>query len=153
ANKNTIVVLTAGGGVDMTQWIDQAPALVNTWYPGQEGGTAIAQMLFGDFSPSGKLPVSFERSWQDSAVVNSYWPRDNEMKVAYSEGMFVGYRHFDKTGKKPLFPFGYGLSYTKFAYSNLTVSPETVSGNAPVTVGFDVKNTGNREGAEVAEVY
>jgi beta-glucosidase len=152
-NKNTIVVLTAGGGVDMTQWIDQTPALVDAWYPGQEGGTAIAQMLFGEFSPSGKLPVSFERTWQDNATVNSYYPRDNEMKVAYSEGLFLGYRHFDKTGKKPLFPFGYGLSYTRFGYSNLTVSPATGSGNEPVTVGFDVKNTGNREGAEVAEVY
>lgn len=153
ANKNTVVLLTAGTAVDMTHWIDQAPALVDTWYPGQEGGKAIAQMLFGEFSPSGKLPVSFERTWQDNAVVNSYYPRDGEMKVAYSEGVFVGYRHFDKTGKKPLFPFGYGLSYTTFAYSNLNVSPATVSGDGPVTVSFDVKNTGQREGAEVAQVY
>lgn len=153
ANKNTIVVLTAGGGVDMTQWVDQAPALVNTWYPGEEGGTAVAQMLFGEFSPSGKLPVSFERTWQDNAVADSYYPRGTEMKVAYSEGVFVGYRHFDKSGKKPLFPFGHGLSYTTFTYSNLTVSPATVSGDDPVTVSFDVKNTGNRQGAEAAQVY
>lgn len=153
ANKNTVVVLTAGGNVDMTQWIDHTPALVHAWYAGQEGGTALAQLLFGEFSPSGRLPVTFERRWEDNAVYNSYYPQDDEKKVAYKEGIFVGYRYFEKNGKKPLFPFGYGLSYTTFAYSNLSVTPGTVRDAGTVTVSFDVKNTGNREGAEVAQVY
>ncbi len=153
ANKNTVVVLTAGGDVDMTQWIDRTPALLQAWYAGQEGGTALAQMLFGEYSPSGKLPATFERRWEDNPVYNSYYPQDEEKKVAYKEGVFVGYRGYDKNGKKPLFPFGYGLSYTSFAYSNLSITPATVRDAGTVTVSFDVKNTGSREGAEVAEVY
>ena len=153
ANKNTIVVVTAGGNVDMTRWVDHVPALVHAWYPGQEGGTALAQLLFGDFSPSGKLPVSFERRWEDSAVFDSYYPQGDTKRVAYKEGVFLGYRHFDKSSTKPLFPFGYGLSYTKFKYSNLTVSPDVIKEGDKVTVSFDVTNTGEREGSEVAEVY
>jgi beta-glucosidase len=150
-NKNTVVVMTSGGGVDMAAWVDQVPALLQAWYPGQEGGTALAQLLFGEFNPSGRLPISMERRWEDNAVHDSYYPKDGEKKVDYSEGVFVGYRHFDKSGIKPLFPFGYGLSYTTFAYKNLTVSP--ASGNQPVTVAFDVSNTGTRSGADVAQVY
>jgi beta-glucosidase len=150
-NKNTVVVMTSGGGVDMTAWVDGVPALLQAWYPGQEGGTALAQLLFGEFNPSGKLPISMERRWEDNAVHDSYYPKNGEKKVEYSEGVFVGYRHFDKSGIKPLFPFGYGLSYTSFTYKNLTVSP--VSGDQPVTVAFDLSNTGTRTGAEVAQVY
>ncbi len=173
ANKNTIVVVTAGGNVDMTRWVERVPALVHAWYPGQEGGTALAQLLFGDFSPSGKLPVSFERRWEDSAVFDSYYPQGDVKRVAYKEGVFLGYRHFDKSPTKPLFPFGYGLSYTKFKYSNLAISPDVMKsdvmksdGMKPgvmkpdvikedgmVTVSFDVTNTGAREGSEVAQVY
>ncbi len=152
-NKNTIVVVTAGGNVDMTQWVDKVPVILHTWYPGQEGGTALAQILFGDHSPSGKLPASFERVWEDNPVFHSYYPAKGEMRVPYSEGVFVGYRHFDRSASRPLFPFGFGLSYTTFAYSNLSVSPQTGDLNEPVTVSFDVKNTGRREGAEVAELY
>jgi len=151
ANKNTTVVLSAGGNVDMTEWIDNTAALLHTWYPGQEGGTALAAILFGDVSPSGKLPVSFEREWKDNATYNSYY--DNGTKhVKYSEGVFLGYRHFDKSSVKPLFPFGFGLSYTTFKYGNLNVTPSFKKGE-PVTVSFDVTNTGSREGAEVGEVY
>jgi beta-glucosidase len=150
-NKNTVVVMTSGGGVDMSGWVDQVPALLQAWYPGQEGGTALADLLFGEFNPSGRLPISIERHWKDNAVHNSYYPKDGEKKVEYSEGLFVGYRHFDKSGIKPLFPFGYGLSYTTFAFKNLTVSP--ASGDQPITVAFDVSNTGARSGAEVAQVY
>jgi beta-glucosidase len=153
ANKNTIVVVTSGGDVDMSAWLDHVPVLFEGWYPGQEGGTALAQLLFGDYSPSGKLPVSFERRWEDNAVYDSYYPKNQEKHVSYTEGVFLGYRHFDKTGIKPLFPFGYGLSYTTFSYKNLAVSPASVSGDEPVTVRFDVTNTGTRLGAEVAEVY
>jgi beta-glucosidase len=167
-NKNVVVVLTAGGNADMSSWIDSTPALLHTWYPGQEGGTALAQILFGDVNPSGKLPVSFERRREDSATYNSYYDpklgasssgdrRDPSGTarghVVYSEGIFLGYRHFDKTGIKPLFPFGYGLSYTTFKYSNLKVTPASAKDGDPVAVSFAITNTGEREGAEVAQVY
>ena len=153
ANKNTIVVVTSGGGVDMVPWIDRVPALVQAWYPGQEGGTALAQILFGEFDPSGRLPISIERRWEDNAVHDSYYPKAGEKRVEYAEGVFVGYRHFDKSGIKPLFPFGFGLSYTNFAYKNLTISPASFAGDQPVTVAFDVTNTGTRSGTEIAQVY
>jgi beta-glucosidase len=145
--------MTSGGAVDMTPWIDRVPGLLQAWFPGQEGGTAVAQLLFGEFSPSGRLPISMERRWEDNAVHDSYYPKNGEKKVTYSEGVFVGYRHFDKAGIKPLFPFGFGLSYTSFAYKNLTVSPAKASEGQPITVAFDVSNTGKRAGAEVAQVY
>jgi len=154
ASKNAVVVITSGGGVDMNGWIDRVPALLQAWYPGQEGGTALAQLLFGEMSPSGKLPVSFERRFEDSAVYKSYYADPPESKkVQYSEGVFVGYRHFDKSSTKPLFPFGYGLSYTTFNYSHLSITPQSGNLSEPVTVLFDVTNTGSREAAEVAEVY
>lgn len=153
ANKNTVVVLTSGGGVDMSGWVDRIPALLETWYSGQEGGTALAQLLFGDFSPSGRLPISIERRWEDNAVHDSYYPMPGSKDVDYKEGIFVGYRYFDKSGIKPLFPFGYGLSYTTFAYKNLMVSPGSAAGDQTVTVAFDITNTGSRRGAEVAQVY
>ena len=150
-NKKTVVVLTSGGGVDMTAWIDRVPALLEAWYPGQEGGIALAQLLFGESNPSGRLPISIERRWEDNATHDSYYPKNSSKKVEYSEGVFVGYRHFDKSTVKPLFPFGYGLSYTSFAYKNLTISPP--SSDQQVSVAFDVTNTGTRAGADVAEVY
>lgn len=152
ANKNTIVVLTSGGSVDMSRWVDGIQTIVEAWYSGQEGGRALAQLLFGGFSPSGKLPVTFERRIEDSATFASYAPKPDG-KIAYSEGLFLGYRHFDREGKRPLFPFGHGLSYTKFIFSNLAVTPNVVSGDRPVTVAFDLTNQGQREGAEVAQVY
>jgi len=152
-NGNTVVVITSGGGVDMTQWIDHVPALIEAWYPGQEGGTALAQLLFGDFGPSGKLPASFERRWEDNAAFHSYYPEAGTREVRYKEGVFLGYRHFDSSSVKPLFPFGFGLSYTSFDYSNLRISPASGNLDNPVQVSFDIKNTGSREGAEVAELY
>ncbi|MGA9978430.1 MAG: glycoside hydrolase family 3 C-terminal domain-containing protein, partial [Candidatus Sulfotelmatobacter sp.] len=152
-NKNVIVVLTAGGNVDMTRWIENVPAILHAWYPGQEGGTALAQILFGDYSPSGKLPASFERRWEDNPTYKSYYPKNGGSRVQYSEGVFVGYRYFDRSPTKPLFAFGYGLSYSTFAYSKLAVTPQTGNLNEPVSVSFDVKNTGRREAAEVAELY
>jgi beta-glucosidase len=154
-NKNTIVVISAGGNVDMTPWIDAVPVILHTWYPGQEGGRALAQILFGDYSPSGKLPASFERHWEDNATFHSYYPedQDNDKRVRYSEGVFVGYRHFDRSSVKPLFPFGYGLSYTTFGYSKLSVTPRYGNLSEPVTVSFDVTNTGGKPGAEIAQLY
>jgi beta-glucosidase len=153
-NKKTVVVVTSGGGVDMTGWIDHVPGLFEAWFPGQEGGTALAQLLFGEFSPSGKLPMTFDRRWEDNPAHDTYYPRsgDKDKKVEYTEGVFVGYRGYDKSGVKPLFPFGYGLSYTTFAYKNLTVAP-AASADQSVEVHFDVTNTGSRAGSEIAELY
>ena len=148
-NKNSIVVLNAGGNVDMSAWLDRVPVLLHAWYPGQEGGIALAQILFGEFSPSGKLPVSFERRLEDGATYNSYYTQPGAKGVSYSEGVFLGYRHFGRSPVKPLFPFGYGLSYTIFQYSGLQVSHD----RHDVKVSFKVKNTGNRQGAEIAQVY
>lgn len=152
-NKNTIVVLNSGGGVDMSAWVDHVPAIFEAWYSGQEGGTALAQLLFGESNPSGRLPISMERRWEDSAVHDSYYPKNGEKKVEYSEGIFLGYRHFDKSSVKPLFSFGYGLSYTRFSYTNLSITPAQGTDNPDVTVSFDVTNTGDRAGADVAQVY
>jgi beta-glucosidase len=160
-NKRTIVVVTSGGSVDMRDRIDRVPALLEAWYPGQEGGTALAQILFGEANPSGRLPVTFERRWEDNPVHDSYYPKAGTDQVAYKEGVFVGYRGYERNGKKPLFPFGYGLSYTTFRYQNLSVRPvasgtsEDSSGKPSLAyqVSFDVTNTGSRDGADVAEVY
>jgi beta-glucosidase len=156
ANPRTVVVLTSGGGVDMQPWLDKIPALLETWYPGQEGGTALAELLFGDVSPSGKLPVTFERRFEDNAVFKSYYPQKghgDDHTVTYDEGLFVGYRHFDKHSLKPLFPFGFGLSYTTFKLDHLTVLPGKMEGDGPVTVSCEITNTGTRAGAEVAQIY
>ena len=151
-NKNAIVVLTAGGNVDMTGWLDRVPAVLHAWYPGQEGGAALADILFGDFSPSGKLPASFERRWEDNPVFHSYYEQAGK-RVVYTEGIFLGYRYYDRSSTKPLFPFGFGLSYTRFQYSRLRISPRQGASPDSVTVSFDVKNVGHRAGAEVAELY
>lgn len=153
ANKNVIVVVTSGGAVDTSAWLDRVPALLQAWYPGEEGGTALAQLIYGEYSPSGKLPASFERRFEDNPVYKNYYADPATKKVKYDEGIFLGYRHYDRASIKPLFPFGFGLSYTKFAYSNLTIAPK-ISGLAePITVTFDVKNTGSRDGDEVAQLY
>jgi beta-glucosidase len=121
------------------------------WYGGQEGGNAIADILFGNANPSGKLPVSFVKEWKDSPAYGHY-PGEN-LQVEYAEGIYVGYRYFDKKKIDPLFPFGYGLSYTKFDYSDLKVSPDKVSSGAPVRVSLKVRNSGTRSGAEVVQLY
>ncbi len=150
-NKNTVVVINAGGPVVMTRWIAQVPAVLDLWYGGQEGGNAIADVLFGDTNPSGKLPVSFVKQSKDSPAYGHY-PGEN-LQVEYAEGIYVGYRYFDKQKVEPLFPFGYGLSYTRFDYSDLKVSPKQVSPGKPVEVSLSVRNSGSRAGAEVVELY
>jgi beta-glucosidase len=144
-NKNTIVVVTSGGGVDMTSWIDKVPGVVEAWYPGQEGGTALADILFGDVNPSGHLPATFERRWEDNPTHDNYYPAEATNRVVYKEGIFVGYRGYEHNKTEPLFPFGYGLSYTTFKYSNLVADEHGIS--------FDVTNTGSRAGDAVPEVY
>jgi beta-glucosidase len=151
ANKNTIVVINAGGPVIMSKWIDHVPAIVDMWYGGQEAGNAIADILFGGANPSGKLPVSFVKQWKDSPAYGHY-PGTN-LQVDYAEGIYVGYRYFDTRKVEPLFPFGYGLSYTKFDYSDLKISPENSSATQPVDVTVQIRNSGSRAGAEVVELY
>jgi len=157
ANKNVAIVITSGGAVDMNSWLDKVPAVLQAWYPGQEGGTALAEILFGQVNPSGRLPVSFERRWDESPTHDSYYPQDGTQRIVYKEGIFVGYRGYEHSGKKPLFPFGFGLSYTNFAYSNLSVTTGTTKGGSNnywwAEVAFEVANTGNQDGAEVAQVY
>jgi beta-glucosidase len=154
ANSNTIVVMTSGGGVDMNAWLDRVSALVQAWYPGQEGGTAMAEILFGDVNPSGRLPVTFERRWEDNPVHDSYYPAEGTKRVVYKEGILVGYRGYEHNQRKPLFPFGFGLSYTTFKYSNLSIKPMRNNESDPrYEVSFEVQNTGTREGADVAQVY
>ena len=135
----------------MKPWLDKVNAVVMAWYPGQEGGTALAEILTGKIAPSGKLPVSIEAKWEDNPDAKSYYENEKTKgRVLYSEGIFTGYRGYDRNGVKPLFPFGFGLSYTTFAYSNLNV---TKTGANEVAVSFDVTNTGKRAGKEVAELY
>lgn len=147
ANKNTVVVINSGSPVDVSKWLPQVPAVIQAWYLGQEGGHAIADVLFGDFNPSGKLPVTFPKSLADS-----FAPLD-AAAGEYKEGIFVGYRHFDRKNIEPAFPFGYGLSYTTFQYSNLTLTPVSPRYGQTVTLRVNVKNTGSRAGAEVVQVY
>lgn len=151
-HPNLVVVLNAGGGVDLTRWQDAAKAILMAWYPGQEGGTAVAEILTGKISPSGKLPITMEKSWEDNPVHDSYYEnlKAEIKRVDYAEGVFVGYRGYDRLGKSPRYPFGYGLSYTTFEYSNLKVEQLD---NREVKVSFDVTNTGKMEGSEVAQVY
>jgi beta-glucosidase len=138
----------------MRPWVDRVSAVIHTWYPGQEGGTALAEVLFGEVNPSGRLPVTFEQRWEDNPVYNSYYPPAGSKRVEYKEGVFVGYRGYEKNGAKPLFPFGHGLSYTTFKYQKLSVRPAgTDASNQRFEISFDVENTGSREGADVAQVY
>ncbi len=151
ANKRTVVVLNSGGPVLMGRWIGRVPTVLTAWFPGQEGGPAMATILFGDASPSGKLPVTFLREWKDSAAYGNY-PGSN-LEVDYAEGIYVGYRHFDKRNIEPLFPFGHGLSYTTFAYSDLKIGSPKVAAGKPAEVSLNVRNMGSQEAAEVVQLY
>jgi beta-glucosidase len=150
ANPNTIVVVNSGSAVTMP-WANSVRGIVEAWYPGQQYGNALGALLWGDVNFSGKLPVTFPQSLADvPAHTAAQWPGQNN-QVQYSEGLQVGYRWYDAQNKAPLFPFGFGLSYTTFSYANLTVGTPDSAGN--VAVGFDVTNSGTRAGAEVAQVY
>ncbi len=151
ANPRTVVVLNTGDPVTMTKWIEKTPALVDMWFGGQEGGHALASILFGDANPSGKLPVTFPKRWEDSPA-HDHYPGVN-LKVDYAEGIYVGYRYFDTKNVEPQFPFGYGLSYTTFEYSNLKVANQFGSADKNTVVTVDVRNSGERAGAEVVQLY
>ena len=151
ANRNTIVVIAAGAPVTMTRWIGRVSAVVYAWYGGQEAGHAIGDVLFGAVNPSGKLPVTFPKALQDSPAYGHY-PGEN-LHVEYAEGIYVGYRWFDKHDVEPLFPFGHGLSYTTFDYGQLKISPGRIAVGKAVGVSVSVRNSGTRAGAEVAQLY
>ena len=150
ANKNTIVVLNVGSPVEMP-WIDKVPAVLQLWYNSQEQGNALAEVLFGDVNPSGKLPTTFPVRLEDNPAYINY-PGENG-KVRYGEGIFVGYRYYDKKDIEPLFPFGHGLSYTTFKYSNLRLSAKALTPNELLKVRVDVTNTGKAAGKEVVQLY
>ena len=149
ANKKTIVVLNNGTPVLMTGWLSGVPGLIESWFPGETGGDALAAILFGDVNPSGKLPTTLAARREDYPDYGHF--PGVKGTVDYAEGIYVGYRHFDKKGITPLFPFGYGLSYTTFRYGALHLSSPSQEGG--VTASVAVTNTGRREGAEVVELY
>jgi beta-glucosidase len=150
ANPHTVVVLNAGAPVTMP-WIDQVASVVDAYYPGMENGHAVTAVLLGKVNPSGKLPVSFPVRLEDSpAFINASYPGCRE--VNYGEGIFVGYRYYDKRDVMPLFPFGHGLSYTTFTYHDLKVA-KRVKASEPVKVTMEVKNTGKVAGKEVVQLY
>ncbi len=151
ANKKTIVVLNNGTPVTMTAWLGRVPGLVETWFPGQEGGHALAAVLFGDVNPSGKLPDTLAARREDYPDFGHF--PGTQGHVDYAEGIYVGYRHFDKAKITPLFPFGYGLSYTTFRYGPMTLDRATLAPDGTVTASLAVTNTGRRAGAEVVELY
>jgi len=143
-NPNTIVILNAGAPVHVAGWCEKVKAILWVGFPGQEGGTAIAEALLGEINPTGKLPYTLARhraDWPDTANR----PGQDPVHTNYEEGIFIGYRHFDRVPEKVVFPFGHGLSYTRFAYSGLKLTPTSAT--------FTIKNTGRRAGAEVAQVY
>ena len=151
ANPRTVIVNQSGSPVGMP-WADRAPAILQAWYQGQEAGNALADVLFGKDNPCGKLPTTFPKQLEDNPAFGN-WPGEN-LNVRYEEGVFVGYRHYEKNGIAPLFPFGHGLSYTSFAYSDAQIDGSVLKGERDVlTVSLDVRNTGTVAGAEVVQVY
>jgi beta-glucosidase len=149
ANPKTVVVLVGGGAIDMTQWVNETPSILQSWYSGMGGGTALAKIIFGEVNPSGKLPMSFPKKLEDNpSYVLGEYPGDGK-NVHYYDDIYVGYRYYDTYKVAPQFAFGHGLSYTSFQYSDLKLSTE--GKNATAT--FTVKNTGKVAGAETAELY
>jgi beta-glucosidase len=150
ANPKTIVVLQSGSPLSMG-WLDEVAAVMQAWYPGQECGNAIADVLFGDVDPSGRLPQTFPVRLEDNPAYINY-PGENG-RVYYGEGLSVGYRYYDKKRIEPLFPFGYGLSYTSFAYRDLNLSASEIAPEDELRVSVDVTNTGDRAGRDVVQIY
>ncbi len=147
ANANTAVVVVGGSQVDMVPWVANVPSVLQSWYLGQEQGHALADILFGFINPSGKLPMTFIEKWSDHPSYNNY------PGGVYTEGLYVGYRHFDTFDAQPLFPFGHGLSYTNFHYRDLIVDDSLASVDGTLTVYVTIENIGPRAGAEVVQLY
>ncbi|WP_187645051.1 beta-glucosidase [Pseudomonas prosekii] len=159
ANPNTIVVMHGGGVADMQPWAKKVGATLQAWFPGQQGGQALAEILYGKVNPSGKLPVTIDKKIEDNPSYASYpdpaaYRGDNALtEMTYSEGLYLGYRGYDKKHAKPLYPFGYGLSYTTFGYSDMKLSSNVLTPGATVDVKFTVTNKGDKAGFEVAQLY
>jgi len=151
ANPNTVVVINSGAAVMMDRWIRRIPAIIQAWYLGQETGNALADVISGEVNPSGKLPTTFLASGDDSAAHGNYPGQDGV--VRYAEGIFVGYRHFEKMGLGVLFPFGHGIGYSGFAYRDLRLSAPAMTKDETIDVSFSVTNTGEYDGAEVVQLY
>lgn len=155
-NKNTVVILVAGSPIDVSKWYNDVPAILNAWYPGMMGGDALARILFGEVSPSGKLPVTYPKKIEDHPAhkSESRFPGDlDKLKIYFDEGIYVGYRYFDKHNIEPFFPFGYGLSYTEFNISNIKIDKSEVRPGESFMVSVDVENIGKRKGAEIIQFY
>ncbi|RMR14698.1 Beta-glucosidase [Pseudomonas amygdali pv. ulmi] len=161
ANPKTIVVLHGGGGMDMQPWADKVAASLHAWYPGQQGGQALAEILYGKVNPSGKLPITLDKKAQDNPSYASYSnpvpyyfsSANSPVEMTYSEGLYLGYRGYDKKHTKPLYPFGFGLSYTTYEYSDLKLSSNVLAPGATIQASFKVTNTGDKAGFEVAQLY
>ncbi len=166
-NKNVVVVVSTGGGVKMTNWNNKVAGILYAWYAGQNGNTALAEIVSGKVNPSGKLPITIEKKFEDSPgadyvpageKIYSNWVDDMQpdipiRNVKYNEGILVGYRWYDTKNIEPLYHFGFGLSYTKFEYSNLKVDTKTFKKGEKLNVTFDVKNAGSSSGKEIAQLY
>ncbi len=150
-NTRTVVILNNGSAIDMHDWIDQVDAVIEAWLPGQAGAGAVADILYGDVNPSGKLGETFPLKLSDTPAFLSFPGENNE--VRYGEGIYVGYRGYDVLERGVLFPFGYGLSYTQFAYSNLRISSREFTLGEMLEVTVDVTNTGGVAGKEIVQVY
>ena len=150
---NTIVVLINGSPIAMSNWIDSVSAVLEVWYGGMEAGNAIASVIFGDINPSGKLAITFPKKLSDSPAHVSKRTFPGDDKVYYDEGVFVGYRHFDTKGIAPLFPFGFGLSYTTFSYQNLMINKKIIRNDDVIKVSIDVTNSGKVQGKEIVQLY
>ncbi|GAP88704.2 putative glycoside hydrolase family 3 protein [Rosellinia necatrix] len=150
ANPRTVVVNQSGSPVTMP-WADDVPAILQAWYQGQEAGNALADVLFGVSNPSGKLPCTFPRKLEDTPAYHN-WPGENQ-RVLYGEGLYVGYRHYERVGVAPLFAFGHGLSYAAFEYGRPSLSRRELTSSAPIHLVMAVTNTGPVAGAETVQVY
>jgi beta-glucosidase len=149
-NPRTVVVLQTGGPVTMP-WLTRVAAVLQAWYPGQECGHAIAGVLLGEADPGGRLPQSFPVRLEDDPAFGNY-PGEHG-RVHYREGIFVGYRHHERKDIRPLFPFGHGLSYARFAHGPIRLSADELAPGSELTLALDVTNTGERPGQEVVQVY
>jgi len=148
--KKTIVVITSGGSVDVSSWKDKVQGIFETWYSGEQGGTAAARLLFGEDDPCGHLPISWEKQITDNPSYANYYPDPGTNRIVYREGIFMGYRGYEHNHVEPQYPFGFGLSYTTFSFRNLKSTP---AGDGHFSVTVDVTNTGKRAGATVAQLY
>lgn len=166
-NKNTVAFVSLGGGVEMDSWLENVRGLIYTWYPGTYGAKALGDLIFGDFSPSGKLPISIEKRVEDTHYYGRYLPEGTILPrsftgldwkapihdIEYSEGVFTGYRWYDSKKIDPLFPFGFGLSFTQFKVGSPVLSAMSMSSDTTLRIDVLVENTGKRAGAEVVQLY